>query len=83
MSPSTDLGRLEASGLGKSLRFAKRQILLKRIRPMEGEYIRSFSSIKEGCRAWDCLITLVEDGTVGEQNIAEYGIDTKLWYSVL
>ena len=40
------------------------------------EYIRSFDSINEGVRLYDCLVDLVEDGTVSSmEELADYGME--------
>lgn len=49
--------------------------LLKHIYPQKDEYIRSFETISEGVRAWECLVSIVEDGTVQLKDLSEYGID--------
>lgn len=59
-------------------KYAKRQYgekLLAKIYPQKDEYIRSFEKISEGVRAWDCLVDLVEDGTITLEGLPEYGID--------
>jgi hypothetical protein len=37
------------------------------------EYIRGFDSVREGKRAYDCLVELVNDGTVTAEQLPEYG----------
>ena len=49
--------------------------LLEKIYPQKDEYIRSFDSISEGVRAWECLVAIVQDGTIGLKDLPEYGID--------
>lgn len=49
--------------------------LLEKIYPQKDEYIRSFDSISEGVRAWECLVSIVEDGTIQLKDLPEYGID--------
>jgi hypothetical protein len=49
--------------------------LSNRIHPLRDEYIRDSNSINEGIREWDCLISLVEDGTITESQLIDYGID--------
>lgn len=59
-------------------KYAKRQYgekLLAKIYPQKDEYIRSFEKISEGVRAWDCLVDLVEDGTITLEGLQEYGIE--------
>lgn len=49
--------------------------LSEKIYPQKDEYIRSFENISEGVRAWDCLVALVEDGTITLEGLPEYGIE--------
>lgn len=49
--------------------------LLEKIYPQKDDYIRSFETISEGVRAWECLVSIVEDGTIGLNDLPEYGID--------
>lgn len=61
-------------------KYSKRQYgekLLSKIYPQKDEYIRSFETISEGRRAWECLVAIVEDGTVTLENLPEYGIDVE------
>lgn len=51
------------------------QKLINDIYSQKDEYIKSFETIKEGIRAWDCLIACIESGTVTVENIEEYGIN--------
>ena len=39
------------------------------------DYIRSFDQIDEGMRQFECLIPLVEDGTVKPEALPDYGMD--------
>lgn len=48
---------------------------IERIEPYEDEYVKGFDSVREGIRAWDCLICCAEDGLIHDGNILEYGID--------
>lgn len=48
---------------------------IERIEPYEDEYVKGFDSVREGIRAWDCLISCAEDGLIHDGNILEYGID--------
>lgn len=50
-------------------------LIMEKIYYQKDEYIRSFESISEGVRAWDCLVSIVEDGTVGLNELPSYGID--------
>lgn len=51
------------------------QKLLDSIYPQKDEYIKSFDTISEGVRAWECLVSIVEDGTIQLKDLPEYGID--------
>lgn len=58
--------------------FEKRQIgklILDKIYYQKDNYIRSFDSISEGVRDWDCLVDLIEDGTIGLTELPSYGIE--------
>jgi len=39
------------------------------------EYIRSFDSIDEGQRLFDCLIGIIEGDTIKPDEIGSYGMD--------
>ena len=39
------------------------------------EYIRGFDRIDEGVRQFDCLISIVEDGTCNPEDLADYGME--------
>lgn len=65
----------------KSLIADKRKIaeeLANRVYKYKEEYIRGFSKVSEGIRDWDCLIDLIEDSYVLEENLIEYGIDLSI-----
>jgi hypothetical protein len=51
------------------------QKLLEKIYPQKDEYMRSFDTVSEGVRAWECLVSIVEDGTIQLNDLPEYGID--------
>lgn len=58
--------------------YVKRQCgqkLLAKIYPQKDEYIRAFDTVSEGSRAWECLVSIVEDGTIQLKDLPEYGID--------
>lgn len=39
------------------------------------EYIKDFDSVDDGVRQFDCLIVIVEDGTIKPEQLSEYGMD--------
>ena len=41
----------------------------------EDEYIKGFSSAKEGIRQFECLISLVTDGYITYDQLADYGME--------
>lgn len=49
--------------------------ILEKIYSQKEAYIRSFDSTSEGLRGWECLVSIVEDGTIGLKDLPEYGID--------
>lgn len=51
------------------------QKLLNKIYSQKDQYIKSFDTISEGVRAWECLVSIVEDGTIQLKDLPEYGID--------
>lgn len=51
-------------------------IILNAISSQREEYVRSHETVNEGIRNWDCLVSLVEDGTVGLAELPSYGIET-------
>lgn len=55
--------------------YESRRILAERVAPYENEYIKGFDNVREGVRAWDCLIDCVESGVVKEDKLHEYGIN--------
>ncbi len=50
------------------------QILLNKIIGQKDDYIKSFETVKEGLRAWECLEDLIEDGTIKINDLPNYGI---------
>lgn len=61
--------------LGEFMKKKQGSLLLEKIYPQKEEYIRSFETVSEGVRAWECLVAIVEDGTVELKDLPEYGID--------
>lgn len=55
--------------------YESRRVLAERVAPYENEYIKGFDNVREGVRAWDCLIDCVESGIITEDKLHEYGID--------
>lgn len=49
--------------------------LATKLESFKDQYIRNSETISKGQREWDCLVALVEDGTVCEHNLIDYGID--------
>lgn len=41
------------------------------------EFIRDYGSIDEGVRSFECLIGILEDGTIKPEELADYGMDYK------
>ncbi len=41
----------------------------------KNEYIKDFDSVSEGIRAFDCLIEILESGTIKPSQLPEYGMD--------
>jgi hypothetical protein len=39
------------------------------------EYIRGFDKISEGIRAFDCLIFILEEGTISPSQLPDYGME--------
>ena len=39
------------------------------------EYIRDFDSVDEGIRQFDCLISILESGTITPDQLPEYGME--------
>lgn len=39
------------------------------------EYIRGFYSISEGIRQFDCLISILESGTIEPKDLPDYGME--------
>lgn len=39
------------------------------------EYIKDTGSIDDGIRQFDCLISILEDGTIRPDQLAEYGME--------
>lgn len=39
------------------------------------QYIRDADSINEGIRQFDCLISILEDGTIKPEQLPEYGME--------
>lgn len=50
------------------------RLLFKNIASQREQYIDSFETVTEGKRAWECLESLVCDGTVGINDLESYGI---------
>lgn len=67
------------SDLNKELAvYIKKQIgrkIASQIYAQKDEYIDSFETKSAGVRAWDCLIAIVEDGTVELKDLPDYGIN--------
>lgn len=55
--------------------YETRNALAERVMPYENEYIKGFDNVREGVRAWDCLIDCIESGHITEDNLHKYGID--------
>lgn len=49
--------------------------IVTQIYAQKNEYIDSFESRAEGVRAWECLVAIVEDGTIELKDLPSYGID--------
>jgi len=56
----------------------KRDALLEKVYPYENQYINDFDNVREGIRAWDCLLSCIESGYITETNLGEYGIDLSM-----
>lgn len=56
--------------------------LLEALYNHENDFIGSFTNKREGVRQFDCLIYLVEEGSVDENNIFDYGFE-KEWLDEL
>ncbi len=41
------------------------------------EYIKGFERVDEGLRQFDCLVALLEDGTVTPDQLGDYGMSTE------
>jgi len=49
--------------------------IVEQIYTQKDEYVDSFETRAEGVRAWDCLVAIVEDGTIELKDLPSYGID--------
>lgn len=41
-------------------------------------YIRSFDTVSEGIRQFDCLVFILEEGTISPSQLPHYGMDDTL-----
>ena len=69
-----DLSKIDAR-IEEQKAHEKRLEFVERLHPYKEQHVRSFDTVSQGIRDWDCLLTLAEDGYVHEGNIGEYGID--------
>jgi hypothetical protein len=60
--------------LEKSEKIRIGYLIVEKIYCQKDEYIRSFESVQEGLRAWECLVYIIEDGTVSLNELPSYGI---------
>jgi len=51
--------------------------LADRIHPLRDEYVKNAETINKGIREWECLISLVEEGVINEEQLIEYGVILK------
>lgn len=68
--------RLKKEVVSSNKRKAGKKLLIA-ISSQREEYIRSHETVNEGIRNWDCLVSLIEDGTVGIAELPFYGIDVE------